>query len=60
MKTLLICHDDAALDQVVLALNREALAQLGLCRADVRPPTRPLPDPVKQEISAILTGWGLL
>ena len=34
-------------------------AQLGLCRADVRPPSRPLPDPVKHEISAILASWGL-
>jgi 4-hydroxy-tetrahydrodipicolinate synthase len=36
-----------------------ALAQLGLCRADVRPPSRPLPADVKDEIRAILAGWGL-
>jgi 4-hydroxy-tetrahydrodipicolinate synthase len=28
-------------------------------RADVRPPSRLLPDPVKQEIRAMLTSWGL-
>jgi 4-hydroxy-tetrahydrodipicolinate synthase len=48
---------DASADNV--SVVKEALAQLGLCRADVRPPSRPLPDPVKQEIRAILTGWGL-
>jgi hypothetical protein len=30
-----------------------------LCRADVRPPSRLLPADVKDEIRAILTGWGL-
>ena len=35
-------------------------AQLGLCRADVRPPSRPLPPQVKDEIRVILTSWGLL
>ena len=49
---------DASADNV--SVVKEALAQLGLCRADVRPPSRPLPPPVKGEISAILTGWGLL
>jgi 4-hydroxy-tetrahydrodipicolinate synthase len=48
---------DASADNV--SVVKEALAQLGLCRADVRPPSRLLPDPVRQEISAILTGWGL-
>jgi len=48
---------DASADNV--SVVKEALAQLGLCRADVRPPSRLLPDPVKQEISAMLTGWGL-
>jgi 4-hydroxy-tetrahydrodipicolinate synthase len=37
----------------------EALAQLGLCRADVRPPSRPLPADVTDEIRVILTRWGL-
>jgi 4-hydroxy-tetrahydrodipicolinate synthase len=49
---------DASADNV--SVVKEALAQLGLCRADVRPPSRPLPPPVKSEITAILTGWGLL
>jgi dihydrodipicolinate synthase/N-acetylneuraminate lyase len=48
---------DASADNV--SVVKEALAQLGLCRADVRPPSRLLPDPVKQEISAMLTWWGL-
>jgi 4-hydroxy-tetrahydrodipicolinate synthase len=48
---------DSSADNV--SVVKEALAQLGLCRADVRPPSRLLPDPVKQEISAMLTSWGL-
>jgi dihydrodipicolinate synthase/N-acetylneuraminate lyase len=48
---------DASADNV--SVVKEALAQLGLCRADVRPPSRLLPDPVKQEIRAMLTSWGL-
>jgi len=42
-----------------VAVVKEALAQLGLCRADVRPPSRALPDAIKTEISSILRGWGL-
>ena len=42
-----------------VSVVKEALAQLGLCRADVRPPSRPLPADVKAEISGILNGWGL-
>jgi 4-hydroxy-tetrahydrodipicolinate synthase len=48
---------DASADNV--SVVKEALAQLGLCRADVRPPSRPLPGPVKDEITGILAGWGL-
>jgi len=48
---------DASADNV--SVVKEALAQLGLCRADVRPPSRPLPAGVKDEIRAILTSWGL-
>jgi 4-hydroxy-tetrahydrodipicolinate synthase len=48
---------DASADNV--SVVKEALAQLGLCRADVRPPSRPLPAAVKDEISAILTSWGM-
>jgi 4-hydroxy-tetrahydrodipicolinate synthase len=48
---------NASADNV--SVVKEALAQLGLCRADVRPPSRPLPAAVKDEIRAILTGWGM-
>ena len=49
---------DASADNV--SVVKEALAQLGLCRADVRPPSRPLPAHVKDEIRGILAGWGLI
>ena len=42
-----------------VSVVKEALAQLGLCRADVRPPSRPLPAAIKQEITGILQAWGL-
>ena len=48
---------DGSADNV--SVVKEALAQLGLCRADVRPPSRPLPADIKAEISGILDGWGL-
>jgi 4-hydroxy-tetrahydrodipicolinate synthase len=48
---------DGSADNV--SVVKEALAQLGLCRADVRPPSRPLPADVKAEISGILRSWGL-
>jgi 4-hydroxy-tetrahydrodipicolinate synthase len=48
---------DASADNV--SVVKEALAQLGLCRPDVRPPSRLLPPPVKQEITHILNSWGL-
>jgi len=47
---------DASADNV--SVVKEALAQLGLCRADVRPPSRPLPDAIKLQIAGILAGWG--
>ena len=49
---------DSSADNV--SVVKEALAQLGLCRADVRPPSRPLPDNIKSEISGILRSWGLV
>jgi 4-hydroxy-tetrahydrodipicolinate synthase len=49
---------DSSADNV--SVVKEALAQLGLCRADVRPPSRPLPDDVRAQVTAILGGWGLL
>jgi 4-hydroxy-tetrahydrodipicolinate synthase len=42
-----------------VAVVKEALAQLGLCRADVRPPSRALPAAIKTEIAGILRTWGL-
>jgi 4-hydroxy-tetrahydrodipicolinate synthase len=42
-----------------VSVVKEALAQLGLCRADVRPPSRPLPADIKEEISGILSAWGM-
>ncbi len=48
---------DASADNV--SVVKEALAQLGLCRADVRPPSRPLPARVKDAIAQILHAWGL-
>ena len=38
---------------------KEALAQLGLARRDVRPPSRLLPDRMRAEIGKILASWGL-
>jgi 4-hydroxy-tetrahydrodipicolinate synthase len=49
---------DSSADNV--SVVKEALAQLGLCRADVRPPSRPLPEPIKKEITGILQSWGML
>jgi 4-hydroxy-tetrahydrodipicolinate synthase len=48
---------DANADNV--SVVKEALAQLGLCRPDVRPPSRLLPPAVRDEIGTILMSWGL-
>ena len=48
---------DGSADNV--SVVKEALAQLGLCRADVRPPSRALPPRIKEEITGILQSWGL-
>jgi 4-hydroxy-tetrahydrodipicolinate synthase len=48
---------DGSADNV--SVVKEAMAQLGLCRPDVRPPSRPLPAAIKEEISGILTAWGM-
>ena len=48
---------DGSADNV--SVVKEALAQLGLCRADVRPPSRPLPPRLKAEVTAILQAWDL-
>jgi 4-hydroxy-tetrahydrodipicolinate synthase len=49
--------DEASADNV--AVVKEALAQLGLCRRDVRPPSRLLPPGIQEEIAGILVSWGL-
>ncbi|MEV8090835.1 dihydrodipicolinate synthase family protein [Streptomyces nigra] len=36
---------------------KEALASLGLCRRDVRPPSRTLPQGGRAEVAAIAAGW---
>ncbi|MFF7129658.1 MULTISPECIES: dihydrodipicolinate synthase family protein [unclassified Streptomyces] len=36
---------------------KEALAALGLCRRDVRPPSRQLPEDERAEVAAIAAGW---
>jgi 4-hydroxy-tetrahydrodipicolinate synthase len=36
---------------------KEALAALGLCRRDVRPPSRSLPEEERAEVAAIAAGW---
>jgi 4-hydroxy-tetrahydrodipicolinate synthase len=48
---------DSSADNV--SVVKEALAQLGLCRRDVRPPSRLLPANIREEISGILRSWSL-
>ncbi|MFI9599107.1 dihydrodipicolinate synthase family protein [Streptomyces sp. NPDC004069] len=38
---------------------KEALAALGLCRRDVRPPSKPLPENERAEVAAIAAGWSI-
>jgi 4-hydroxy-tetrahydrodipicolinate synthase len=40
-----------------VSVVKEALAQLGLCRRDVRPPSRTLPEEQRAEVAAIVKGW---
>jgi 4-hydroxy-tetrahydrodipicolinate synthase len=42
-----------------VSVVKEALAQLGLCRPDVRPPSHRVPDEVRVQIASILARWGL-
>ncbi|MCY0925356.1 dihydrodipicolinate synthase family protein [Streptomyces sp. H27-H1] len=46
---------DGSADNVTVV--KEALATLGLCRRDVRPPSRPLPESERAEVAAITAGW---
>jgi 4-hydroxy-tetrahydrodipicolinate synthase len=38
---------------------KEALASLGLCRREVRPPSKPLPESKRAEVAAIAAGWSI-
>ncbi|MFJ4815161.1 dihydrodipicolinate synthase family protein [Streptomyces sp. NPDC088801] len=38
---------------------KEALASLGLCRREVRPPSRALPESERVEVAAIAAGWSI-
>ncbi|MFI0900691.1 dihydrodipicolinate synthase family protein [Streptomyces sp. NPDC020983] len=38
---------------------KEALASLGLCRREVRPPSSALPEERRAEVAAAVEGWGL-
>ncbi|MEU7720837.1 dihydrodipicolinate synthase family protein [Streptomyces tibetensis] len=38
---------------------KEALASLGLCRREVRPPSRALPQSERSEVAAIAAGWSI-
>ncbi|MFE2418036.1 dihydrodipicolinate synthase family protein [Streptomyces hokutonensis] len=40
-----------------VTIVKEALASLGLCRRDVRPPSKPLPESERAEVAAIAAGW---
>ncbi|WP_369197739.1 dihydrodipicolinate synthase family protein [Streptomyces djakartensis] len=38
---------------------KEALASLGLCRREVRPPSKPLAQEARAEVAAIAAGWSI-
>ncbi|MFI1764797.1 dihydrodipicolinate synthase family protein [Streptomyces sp. NPDC020800] len=40
-----------------VAVVKEALAAIGLCRRDVRPPSRQLPEETRAEVAALVAGW---
>jgi 4-hydroxy-tetrahydrodipicolinate synthase len=42
-----------------VSVVKEALAQLGLCRADIRPPSSPLAPAERAAVATILRDWGL-
>lgn len=42
-----------------VSVVKEALAQLDICRPDVRAPIRPLAEPLRARIAELLAGWGL-
>jgi 4-hydroxy-tetrahydrodipicolinate synthase len=42
-----------------VTIVKEALASLGICRREVRPPSRPLPEGERAEVAAIAAGWSV-
>ncbi|MZE78808.1 dihydrodipicolinate synthase family protein, partial [Streptomyces sp. SID5475] len=40
-----------------VSVVKEAMAVLGLCRREVRPPSRPLPEPERGRVASLLKGW---
>ncbi|MFK4103010.1 dihydrodipicolinate synthase family protein [Streptomyces sp. NPDC019531] len=42
-----------------VTIVKEALASLGLCRREVRPPSRHLPEDERAEVAAIAAGWSI-
>ncbi|MFI6871906.1 dihydrodipicolinate synthase family protein [Streptomyces sp. NPDC050400] len=48
---------DASANNV--SVVKEALAALGLCRREVRPPSRELPEPERAEVADIAAGWSI-
>ncbi|HEV7625681.1 MAG TPA: dihydrodipicolinate synthase family protein, partial [Streptomyces sp.] len=42
-----------------VSVVKEALAQLGLCRRDVRPPISPVNAADRERVAHVLTEWGL-
>jgi 4-hydroxy-tetrahydrodipicolinate synthase len=48
---------DSSADNV--SVVKEALAQLGVCGRAVRPPSRLLPQPARDQVAAILATWGV-
>jgi 4-hydroxy-tetrahydrodipicolinate synthase len=48
---------DSSADNV--SVVKEALAQLGLCRPDVRPPSHRVSEEIRSQIAKILAEWGL-
>ncbi|MEU4082086.1 dihydrodipicolinate synthase family protein [Streptomyces venezuelae] len=46
---------NASADNVTVV--KEALASLGLCRRDIRPPSRELPESERAEVATIAAGW---
>ena len=48
---------DASADNV--SVVKEALAQIGVCGRAVRPPSRLLPGPARDQVAEILAAWGM-